>query len=58
MRLPRAEHGELHGLFHHFEQHALDEVEALLRGQAGNDGEDGRARVFPESELLLKRGLA
>ena len=56
--LAHAQHDELDAGGHEFADDALDEVEALLVGQAGDDAHDGDQGIHGEAQLLLEFLLA
>ncbi len=58
LRLAHAEHDELDAGRHEFADDALDEIKALLVGQAGDDAHERNGRVDLKTKLLLQLLLA
>ena len=56
-RFAHAEHDELNARRHQLADDALDEVEALLIGQAGNDANQRNGRIDGQAEFLLQLRL-
>ena len=58
LRFAHAQHDQLDAGVHQLADDALDQVKALLIGQAGDDAHDRRIRVDVQAQLLLQLLLA